>query len=167
MHSQQTTSIGHQFNYIRYFVLFLQTMRLTVDDGSDVAPRDISYVHTLYAPLSIRIVEQSLRPSGWNELNDILSSVPGPKFEEFQSSGQSSGGRRGSFSSEISGSDTPRVILVFFLGGCTFAEISALRFLAKQEENNVEFLIITTKLVNKHTFLDNFIDGHIVDDVRT
>lgn len=138
-----------------------------MEDGSDLAPRDISYVHTLYAPLSIRIVEQSLRPNGWQELNDILSAVPGPTFEDYQTGGQSVGGRRGSFSSEISGSDAPRVILVFFIGGCTFAEISALRFLAKQEENNVEFLVATTKLVNKHTFLDSFLEDHIIDeDVR-
>ena len=30
--------------------------------------------------------------------------------------------------------DNPRIVLVFFLGGCTFAEISAFRFLAQQEE---------------------------------
>lgn len=53
--------------------------------------------------------------------------------------------------------DIPRVILVFFLGGCTFAEISALRFLSQQEDNNVEFLIATTKLVNRNTFLDGCI----------
>lgn len=127
-------------------------------------PKDISYVHTLYAPLSVRIVEQSLKPNGWQELTDILSSVPGPTFEDYQTSGQSvPGGRRGSFSSEASQSDAPRVILVFFLGGCTFAEISALRFLSKQEENNVEFLIATTKLVNKNSFLDSFIDGYVAE----
>lgn len=30
--------------------------------------------------------------------------------------------------------DQPQVVLVFFLGGCTFAEISALRFLAGRDE---------------------------------
>lgn len=141
----------------------LQTLRLTVEDGSDVAPKDISYVHTLYAPLTIRIVEQSLKPNGWQDLNDILGNIPGPTFEDYQTSNQP-GGRRGSFSSEISQSDAPRVILVFFLGGCTFAEISALRFLSKQEENNVEFLIATTKLINKNTFLDSFIENIVPEE---
>lgn len=109
-------------------------------------------------------MEQSIRPNGWNELNDVLSAIPGPKFEEFQSSGQTVSGRRGSFSSEISGSDAARVILVFFVGGCTFAEISALRFLAKQEDNNVEFIIATTKLINKHTFIDGFIEDFVVPE---
>lgn len=140
-------------------------MKLTVEDGSDTSPKDISYVHTLYAPLSIRIIEQSLKPNGWQELTDILSSIPGPTFEDYQASNQiSTGGRRGSFSSEASSTDAPRVILVFFLGGCTFAEISALRFLAKQEDNNIEFLIATTKLINKNTFLDGFIENYVTDE---
>lgn len=117
-------------------------------------------MHTFYAPLTIRIVERALKPNGWQSLNDILSCLPGPTFEEYQSTGQTSltTTRRGSFSSELSQSDTPKVILVFFLGGCTYAEISALRFLSRQEDNNVEFVIATTKLINKNTFLDNLIE---------
>lgn len=117
-------------------------------------------MHTFYAPLTIRIIERALKPNGWQSLGDIISSLPGPAFEDYQSTGQSSGltVRRGSFSSEISQSDTPKVILVFFLGGCTYAEISALRFLARQEDNNVEFVIATTKIVNKNSFLDNLIE---------
>lgn len=144
----------------RTYAILRKTLNLTVDDAIEVAPKDISYVHTFYAPLSIRIVEQSLKPNGWQTLKDNLVSVPEPIFEEYQSSTApvGAGGRRGSFSSEISQSEMAKVILVFFLGGCTFAEISALRFLSQQEDNNVEFVIATTKLINKNTFLDSFIE---------
>lgn len=137
-----------------------QTLKLTVEDTNEVTPDDISYVHTFYAPLTIRIVERAIKPNGWQLLGDILSSLPGPTFEEYQSTVQTSltTVRRGSFSSEISQSDTPKVVLVFFLGGCTFAEISALRFLSRQEDNNVEFVIATTKLINKNTFLEHLIE---------
>lgn len=137
-----------------------QTLKLTVEETNEVNPNDISYVHTFYAPLTIRIVERAIKPNGWQSLNDILSTIPGPTFEDYQTTVQTSLStvRRGSFSSEISQSDTPKVVLVFFLGGCTFAEISALRFLARQEDNNVEFVIATTKLVNKNTFLDNLME---------
>lgn len=130
-----------------------------MDDFKEVAPKDISYVHSFYAPLTIRIVEQSLKPLGWQGLNDILSCIPDPTFEDFQVSNSAIGlsGRRDSLTSEISHSDIPKVILVFFVGGCTFAEISALRFLAQQDENNVEFVIATTKLINKNSFLKNII----------
>jgi hypothetical protein len=142
----------------RSYNILRKTLNLTVEDFQEVAPKDISYVHSFYAPLSIRIVEHSLKPLGWSGLNDILSCIPEPSFEDYQLLNTSSTGRRDSLTSEISQSDIPRVILVFFVGGCTFAEISALRFLAQQDENNVEFVIATTKIINKNSFLSNVID---------
>lgn len=149
----------------RSYAVLRKTLKLTVEDAAEVAPKDISYVHTSYAPLTIRIVEQSIKLLGWATLHDVLSSLPGPTFEDNQST---LGGyhfdavdgpttRRSSLTSEMSQSEQRRVILVFFLGGCTFAEVSALRFLA-QEDGNVEFVIATTKLVNKNSFLDDFIE---------
>lgn len=138
----------------------MQTLKLTVDDANETNPTDVSYVHSFYAPTTVRIVERALRPNGWQSLNELLSIIPGATFEEYQSPSASISSlavRRGSFSSEISQSDSPKVVLVFFLGGVTFAECSALRFLARNEENNVEILIGTTKLINKNTFLDNLI----------
>lgn len=136
----------------------MQTLNLTVDDAVEVSPKDISYVHTFYAPLSIRIIEQSLKPLGWQALNDVLTSLPGPTFEDHQMQ-SGTAGRRSSLCSEISQTDVPRVILIFFIGGCTFAEISALRFLSQQEDTNVEFIIATTKLINKNSFLEAFMEN--------
>lgn len=147
---------------IRSYNILRKTLNLTVDDFIEVAPKDISYVHSFYAPLLVRIVEQSLRPLGWNGLNDILSCIPEPSFEDYQlplNTIGTTGGRRDSLTSEISQSDIPRVILIFFAGGCTFAEISALRFLSQQDENNVEFVIVTTKLINKNSFLSSVINS--------
>ena len=44
--------------------------------------------------------------------------------------------RRRNDSGEAAAADRPRVVLVVFVGGCTFAEISALRFLSQQEDSN-------------------------------
>lgn len=152
----------------RTYAVLRKTLNLTVDNVVEVSPKDISYVHTLYAPLSIRIVENILKPSGWHALSDIINCIPGPTFDDYQSNFNKKNihttagavARRNSMTSELSQSDNPRVILVFFIGGCTFAEISALRFLSQQEENNVEFIIATTKLINKNTFLDSFIENY-------
>lgn len=146
----------------RTYAVLRKTLNLTVEDAVEVAPKDISYVHTFYAPMTVRIVEQSLKLLGWQSLQDVLATLPGPTFDyggsSFISSVGGAGGRRGSLSSEMSQSDMPRVILVFFVGGCTFAEVAALRFLA-QDDSNVEFVIATTKLINKNSFLDGFIEG--------
>lgn len=128
---------------------------MTVDDFQEVDPTDISYVHSFYAPLSIRIIENSLKPQGWQSLTNSLNSLQGPSFKDFQA--PLTGNRRSSFSSELSALECPRCILVFFVGGCTLAEISALRFLQKQEDNNVEFVIVTTNIINKTTVIKNIL----------
>lgn len=129
-----------------------------------MAPKDISYVHTFYAPLTIRIVEQSLKLLGWQALNNDLCSLPGPTFEDYQTAQNGTGtggGRRGSMTSELSQSDVPRMILVFFIGGCTFAEVAALRFLA-HDDQNVDFIIATTKIINKNSFLNNLMEKDVM-----
>lgn len=141
----------------RSYNILRKTLNLTVEDFHEVAPKDISYVHSFYAPLLVRMIEHSLKPLGWSgQLNEILSCIPEPLFEDYQINNKLS--RRDSLTSEMSQADLPKVILVFFLGGCTHAEVSALRFLAQQDENNVEFIIATTKLINKRNFLSTIID---------
>lgn len=49
-------------------------------------------------------------------------------------------------------------VLVVFLGGATFSEISALRFLQGRPGCNVRFLALATRLVNGGTLLDGFVD---------
>lgn len=61
--------------------------------------------------------------------------------------------RRNSATSSQSSSEDTKVVLVFFIGGCTFAEISALRYLSQQDENNFEFIVGTTKIINGRSFL--------------
>jgi hypothetical protein len=41
-----------------------------------------------------------------------------------------------------------RKVLLYFLGGVTFAEIGAIRFLNAQPDSNVKFYIATTQLIN-------------------
>lgn len=138
----------------------LQTLHLTVEDSVEVNPRDISYVHSFYAPLTARLVEHSLKPLGWQTLKSQINNLPGPTFEGFQVPLVGIGGRYTVGSGTINEASllhARRVVLVCFVGGCTFAEIAALRFLAEQEDNNVQFVIATTKIINKNTFLDSLI----------
>ncbi|XP_054271006.1 vacuolar protein sorting-associated protein 33A isoform X2 [Macrosteles quadrilineatus] len=143
----------------RVYPVVRKLLRLTVEDGNEVAPTDMSYVHSVYAPLSARLAQHMARNSGWRNLADVLPLLPGPTLDETQATGAQPH-RRGSIDSKQStGSDVAtKVILVFFLGGCTFAEISALRFLSHQPDSNVEFLIATTKLINGNTFIESLME---------
>lgn len=69
LRSQQST---------RQYAVLRKALRLTVEDESEIAPKDISYVHSIYAPLSVRLAEQLVQPGGWQGLNDVLGLLPGP-----------------------------------------------------------------------------------------
>lgn len=94
-------------------------------------------------------------PSG---IHEFLGLLPGATLDELQTL-QPRMTRRNSISSESSSLEGPRVILVFFIGGCTYHEISALRTISQQEDSNVEFVVLTTKLVNGSTFIESLMES--------
>lgn len=144
-----------------------KSLRLIVEDVNSIQPNDISYTFSGYAPMSVRLVEGFAR-SGWKSLEEILKQLPGPTFEEYQmlpAGVQPRRARAGNANSDLSSSlssssasASNKVILVFFIGGCSYAEISAIRFLAKQQEGR-DFIIATTNIVHGasllHTVYEN------------
>lgn len=142
---------------VRQYAVLRKALRLTVEDESEITPKDISYVHSIYAPLSVRLAEQLVQPNGWQGLNDVMGLLPGPTVSSLPYN-TSLLVKRNSITSEDSSSEPPKLIMVFFIGGCTFAEISALRFLSQQEDLNVEFVVGTTRLINGDTFLTSLME---------
>ena len=59
---------------------------------------------------------------------------------------------------DADGGAARRTVVVMFIGGATFAEISGLRFLSSQPSVNAEFVAATTKLINGSTLLDRFVE---------
>ncbi|XP_054928617.2 vacuolar protein sorting-associated protein 33A isoform X1 [Dermacentor andersoni] len=139
-----------------HFSTLRKTLKLNVEDVSEQVPNDLSYVYSGYAPLSVRLA-QFLALPGWRAISEALTLLPGPTLTDLQQrppAGRMP--RRGSVSSlHSSSAEEPKVTLVFFLGGCTYAEISALRFLSQQDDAPVEYLVATTKLINGRTFLQS------------
>jgi hypothetical protein len=126
-----------------------------VDDVDEQAPEDISYTYSGYAPLTARLVQSTLNRSGmftgWKGTEDVLKYLPGKTFEDTQRGDDAGRGRRRSsylhlsaflFEMEMayshfSGALTPEqppVTLVCFLGGCTYTEIAALRFISQKQK---------------------------------
>lgn len=138
-----------------------RTLQLVVEDTDTANPNDIAYVFSGYAPLSIRLIQHAIR-SGWRPVEEVLKLLPGPHLET----------RRGGFSNSpsfdtfygVSNSidkvpDGRRsLVLVVFVGGVTFAEISALRFLSAQENMAYDLIIATTKIVNGQTLVETFME---------
>ncbi|VVC88809.1 vacuolar protein sorting-associated protein 33A [Leptidea sinapis] len=139
----------------RQYAVIKKALNLT--DEETEGSGEMSYVTSKYIPLTVKICEQIAKNRSWNGIVDILGLLPGPAFEELQTL-QPRMVRRNSITSENSSVDSPKVILVFFIGGCTFYEISMLRNISQAEDANVEFVVLTTKLVNGNTFMETLME---------
>ncbi|CAG2204838.1 VPS33A [Mytilus edulis] len=110
----------------RTYPTIKKSLRLIMEDVNEMVPNDISYVYSGYAPLSIRLALYYARP-GW---------------------------RRSSIGSINSTAAEQKITLVFFLGGVTYAEIAALRFLAQQDDGGTDYVIATTSILSGETLLN-------------
>ncbi|KAK9451169.1 Sec1-like protein [Limtongia smithiae] len=133
-----------------------KSLRLIIDDVNEQTPNDIAYVYSGYAPLSMRLVQyviqkralgtkiSTLGGSGWRGAEDILRNIPGDQFDETQKIEESVRSKV----LQQARKDIKRVIAVFLLGGITFTEIAALRFIAQQEAQRRHILIMTTGIID-------------------
>uniref|UniRef100_A0AAR2K0J6 Vacuolar protein sorting-associated protein 33B n=1 Tax=Pygocentrus nattereri TaxID=42514 RepID=A0AAR2K0J6_PYGNA len=110
-------------------------------------PRDMAYIFSgAYIPLSCKLIEQVLERDGWTGLEEVTRMLNG---HEFAVTGPPQDHCR---------TDPQRIILVMFLGGCTYSEISALRFLGR--EKGYKFIVLTTAITNSARLLEALLDNH-------
>ena len=137
-----------------------KAFRLIVDEADDANPSDISFVYSGYAPLSCRLVDAALKPGGLAN-DEAVRIIPGPQFSFEQQYSESKGDGAGREANTLQnqmgedGEENRRTVLVVFIGGVTFAEISALRFMSSQGGLDCNFIIMTTKLINGNTLMSS------------
>jgi hypothetical protein len=142
-----TAGTKTNYTYLR------KALRLIVDEVNEHDPNDIAYVYSGYAPLSVRLVQCILQKQyltsitrggtntaagvgaggasqGWRGFDEAVKHVRGYTFDEVQKGEDKAVKAR----ALLSGSGEKRIVFVVFLGGITFTEIAALRFIAKKEE---------------------------------
>lgn len=136
-----------------------QQLRLIVDEVKEDDPNDISYVYSGYAPLSIRLVQSILQKEhlikitkgnsaasasaaisagtaqGWHGFDDAVKHVRGRTFYELQKGEDKAVKAR----ALLSGGGEKQTVFIVFVGGITFTEIAALRFIARQEKGVCTF----------------------------
>ncbi|KAL7273187.1 Vacuolar protein-sorting-associated protein 33 [Rhizina undulata] len=150
-----------------YFSL-RKMVKLIVDEVNEQDPNDIAYVYSGYAPLSVRLVQCVIQKPimtaalkgrrgedgtnaginsgamGWRGFEDVLKNVKGKTFDEVQR-GEDKAVRARMI---LDGQGEKKLTVVFFVGGVTFTEIAALRFIGKQEEGRRQIVIATTSIIN-------------------
>eukprot|EP01087_Luapelamoeba_hula_P012995 TRINITY_DN3682_c0_g1_i2.p1 TRINITY_DN3682_c0_g1~~TRINITY_DN3682_c0_g1_i2.p1 ORF type:complete len:607 (+),score=106.36 TRINITY_DN3682_c0_g1_i2:27-1823(+) len=113
-------------------------LRLIVEDVNEAEPNDIAFVYSGYAPLSVRLIEMK---DQWRQMDEVMRMLPGPTVEKDQDLPLPVREARGTAGARS------KVTLVFFVGGITFTEIAALRYLNSIDETT-DYIIATTKLLN-------------------
>jgi hypothetical protein len=140
-------------------------LRLTQPQTDLKNPSDIAYVYRDYAPLSVRLVEIAHQP-GWKRIDEFMHTMlPGRTFEAAQPMTASLKQRYMQRKQAAAAAHKSPVTLVYFIGGATFAEISALRYLSKQSKHNRRYICATTKLINGSTFMDSLVE-HVANNLK-
>ncbi|KAJ3706272.1 hypothetical protein LUZ61_009977 [Rhynchospora tenuis] len=129
-----------------------------INEETDTAnPNDISYIFSGYAPLSIRLVQHAIR-SGWRSIEELLKLLPGPHLDLKRGTPNHVDSFAGAHFDRVP--DGRRsLVFVVFVGGVTFAEIAALRFLSSQEGMGYDFIVGTTRVVNGNSILEAIVSS--------
>ena len=154
------------------FSTLRKSLILIHPEVNTVEPDDVAYVSSGYAPMSVRLVQTAVK--GWTGREEILRELPGRALDIYQTvppqdlatamqitpnqplgatvpnnnnNEDGGGGSR-------SGSNSKKPILaIMYVGGITYMEIAALRFLSQRPGFPYHILILTTEIVNGSTLL--------------
>ncbi|CAB4399332.1 unnamed protein product [Rhizophagus irregularis] len=138
-------SASSKFNYVR------KHLQLIVDEVDEQSPQDISNpvgANAAANPIGTGGAAKGI--VGWKGHEEALKMLPGKTFDEVQKLDDGA-----IHSKKFAQGQQPRVTLIFFLGGCTYTEISAIRFMAQQDEGQREYVIATTQIVNGNSLLSS------------
>jgi hypothetical protein len=105
-------------------------------------PNDSSYVFNMFSPIIVRLLEAFIK-KGWGPIKEDLRKIQGatdfPLVEN-----------------EIMSQKKGKInfILVVFIGGITYAELAAIRWLNKNNKE-IKFFILTTHIVSGRKIIDS------------
>jgi len=157
------------------FASLRKSMNLILNDVDTSEPNDMAYVSSGYAPLTVRLIQVSMIGfSGKEEMLrelpgrgiDILQSFPPEDFITVAKKG-SPDQPLGAWAKRMSnkqpanttvttsiGTSKP-LLLVFYIGGVTYMEIAALRFLSNSPTFPYSIMILTTKIIDGSSLLQS------------
>jgi len=140
------------------FTKLRQGLNLIHSEVSTVDPDDIAYVSSGYAPLTVRILQALISGKSREVLKELPGKIVSVRQGNVPVDYNDSIDKILNWSTlKIKNNQEKRkpVMLVFFIGGVTFMEIAALRFLNKNVSFPYEIVCCTTKIINGKTFLQS------------
>ena len=116
-------------------------------------PTDVSYTTSGYAPVSVRVVETAVKP-GWIKSKELLSHLSKVLICKVKQTGKYSSNNL----ERVTIYNNPnhkKVMMVFFTGGVTHLEISALRFLSQKKDFPYHIIIASNTIINSKNILQS------------
>ncbi|EGR28532.1 vacuolar sorting protein, putative [Ichthyophthirius multifiliis] len=139
---QQIGLIKRQDNSKNIWTELKDSFQLINEEVDSENPNDASYVYSGYCPLLVRLVECCIKHQSWKPFQKQLKIVQG--FQNYPEPQQ------------YVKLQNKSAILVYVVGGITYGEISALRYVSQQL--NKEIIIATTNRINCKKMLQGIIN---------
>ena len=124
-----------------FFTTASSDLNLIYSDIDVINPNDSSYVYGGYCPIIIRLIEKAFNP-GWGAIKETIKKIPGETNFPVDES------------ELINESSDMKYFLVVFIGGITYGELAAIRYLNKTYKNK-KFIVLTTSMVNDKIIFDS------------
>lgn len=151
------------FTYSGYAPLSVRLVQCVIDKSSVLGPK-----YKKRAAVGPVTGAAAASTGGWKGAEEILKYIPGPRIDELQHSESfiredklrkilvKNSGKRNAAGKNGGGAaiGNKHTVLVLFVGGITYAEISALRFVAKRSEHLYNLVIATTGIISGDKVID-------------
>ncbi|POM65351.1 Vacuolar protein sorting-associated protein [Phytophthora palmivora] len=118
-------------------------------------PKNAAFVTSGYTPISARLVEEILKHGHWRGIDHAMGHLPGPRAEVHLAENDREKGNNPDATKKVK-TKKKTVVVVAFVGGVTFLEIAALRWIASFYP--VELIIASTSLINGKTFVNELLE---------
>ena len=115
-------------------------LNLINDNVDFLEPNDPSYSYGGYCPITVKLIEKAIKV-GWNDIKYVLNDLPGEYYYPNDEK-------------DILNPKSKSFILLVFVGGITYGEIAALRYLNSKNQK-IKFIIMTTHIITNKRFFES------------
>ncbi|KAJ7070547.1 Sec1-like protein [Mycena amicta] len=144
------------FVYSGYAPISVRLVQCVAQKGgviSNPAEKEKSDTKAL-AQAQNQIKAQAHPIAGWRGFEDILATIPGETVDIVQTAKGGASAVTAPMASLLRPMHKPTTTVVFFLGGCTYTEIAALRWVGRQNRGR-RFLVATTGIINGNSLFES------------
>ena len=136
LNNLEKLNILKYYNSSNIFYYDLNKKLELINESVDfINPNDTSYSFSGYCPIFIRLIEKAIS-KGWNTINDLIKKISNEfKFPDDENKIININKKEKDF------------ILLIFIGGITYGELAAIRYLNNTLKNK-KFIVLTTGMIN-------------------